>query len=246
LKADDGWLALTGLHWLKEGVNRFGADQASDIVLPGLGSQAGTIQVRDKRVIVQLSGEKIPRELKPDIPGPPDVLALGDLQMRVLLRNQRYALRVHEKTSPARRQFQGLRWYPVKEAYRLTARFVSYPKPRPISIATVLGYSEEMQSPGYAVFRVRGYEWHLQPVLSGDQLFFIFRDGTSGRATYGAGRYLYADLPKDGQVILDFNKAISPPCAFTSYATCPLPPMQNHLRVRIEAGEMNPQPAKKR
>ena len=121
----------------------------------------------------------------------------------------------------------------------MTAKFVS--EPRKIPILNVLGQTEDSECPGYAVFSLHGKELRLYPIIEepGDkQLFFIFRDQTTGKETYGAGRFLYSDLPKNGEVVLDFNKAYNPPCAFTPYATCPLPPKENHLSVRVEAGEM--------
>jgi uncharacterized protein (DUF1684 family) len=163
--------------------------------------------------------------------------------MYVIERGGRFALRVKDPESARRRSFRGLDWFPVRESYRVTARFVPYEPPKAIPIANVLGTVEPMPSPGYVVFSLNGREFHLDPVLedpAAKELFFIFRDETAGKQTYPAGRFLYADLPKDGRVVLDFNKAYSPPCAFTSFATCPLPPRQNRLDVRIEAGEKRP------
>jgi uncharacterized protein (DUF1684 family) len=128
----------------------------------------------------------------------------------------------------------------VREPYRVTARFVSYEKPKSIPIASIIGYTDQEPSPGYAEFTLAGQKLHLEPVLEDGELFFIFRDQTAGKETYGAGRFLHAALPKGGKVELDFNKAYNPPCAFTPYATCPLPPKQNLLPIRIEAGELAP------
>ena len=136
-----------------------------------------------------------------------------------------------------------MQWYPVDEAHRVTARWVAHPTPQTIPIANVLGQVDELPTPGYAAFTIGGAEVRLHPVLEtpdAKELFFIFKDATSGKDTYPAGRYLYTPLPADGELVLDFNKAYSPPCAFTPYATCPLPPPQNRLKVRIEAGEKKP------
>jgi uncharacterized protein len=125
----------------------------------------------------------------------------------------------------------------------VTARFIPHPEPASIMIANVLGAVEPWPTPGKAVFTLNGRELTLHPVLDGPdakELFFIFRDGTTGSETYPGGRFLYAAMPKNGEIVLDFNKAISPPCAFTAFATCPLPPKENALPVRVEAGEMNP------
>jgi uncharacterized protein (DUF1684 family) len=172
-------------------------------------------------------------------PGGPDSLTAGGLTMFVIHRGQRYAVRLKDKNSEFRQAFTGLHWFPVREDYRIVARFVPYDAPHKIAIPNILGETEEEPSPGYAVFTLHGHSYRLDPVLEDDQLFFIFRDQTSGKETYGSGRFLYATMPKEGKVVLDFNKAYNPPCAFTPFATCPLPPKENRLAVRIEAGELN-------
>src|SRR5262249_19797787 len=147
--------------------------------------------------------------------------------------------------SPQRKAFAGLTWFPVSESYRVVARFVPAAAPRSIAVPNILGQTIDMPSPGRAVFTLGGKELGLDAVLEepdAQELFFIFRDGTSGKETSPAGRFLYAELPKDGTVVLDFNKAYSPPCAFTPHATCPLPPRQNRLAVRVEAGEKYAKP----
>ncbi len=177
--------------------------------------------------------------------GGPDVLVLGPLSLQVIERGGRYGIRLKDNASARRREFAGLQWYPVSEAHRVVARFVPHATPKTIPIANVLGQEDQQPSPGYVVFTIGGQEVRLEPILEAPdakELFFIFKDPTAGRDTYPAGRYLYTDLPKDGAVTLDFNKAYSPPCAFTAYATCPLPPPQNRLPVRIEAGEKKPAP----
>ena len=147
-----------------------------------------------------------------------------------------------DNNSPARKNFPGLGWFPVKDEYRITGAFVAYPEPKMIPIADVLGETTPTPSPGYVTFTVRGKEYRLEPVTEDNQLFFMFRDLTSGKQTYPAGRFLYANLPRNGKVVLDFNRAHNPPCAYTAYATCPLPPQQNSLAVRMEAGELNFKP----
>ncbi|MDE3165970.1 MAG: DUF1684 domain-containing protein [Acidobacteriota bacterium] len=159
----------------------------------------------------------------------------GDEQGR---KRDRYGIRERDPESEYRRDFHGIESYPAEEAYRITARFV--PDEKEIPILNVLGQTEPLKSPGVAVFTLGGKEYRLRPVFEtpdAQELFYIFKDATSGRETYGAGRFLYSALPKDGTVVLDFNKAYNPPCAFTPYATCPLPPAENKLPVRIEAGE---------
>jgi uncharacterized protein (DUF1684 family) len=171
--------------------------------------------------------------------GPPaDVLSSGPLDLLLLKRGERYALRLKDKDSELRKKFTGLSWYPVREEWRITAKFVPAQGPAKMVFDTVIGQQESMDSPGYAVFERGGKTYKLQAAAEGDELFFVIRDQTSGKTTYEASRFLYADMPKNGQVVLDFNKAENPPCAFTPYATCPLPPPQNRLTLAVEAGEM--------
>jgi uncharacterized protein len=253
LRAPDGWLAVVGLHWLREGTSTVGSDHGSDIVLPlPAPPRVGTLEFAKGRAVMRVApGVTVKSQDKPvtelelhsDKTGHPDVLAVGPVSLYVIERGGRFAVRVKDPESARRRNFKGLEWYPVRESYRVTARFVPYDPPKPIPIANVLGMVEPMPSPGYVVFNVNGREVRLDPVLeepAAKELFFIFRDATAGKQTYPAGRFLYSEMPKDGQVVLDFNKAYSPPCAFTSFATCPLPPRQNRLDVRIEAGEKRP------
>jgi hypothetical protein len=252
LKADGGWLTLAGLFWLKEGPNRFGTHPASDIVLPegSAPARAGSFNFVAGRTTLNLAsgvagtidGQAItgPRSMRPDTSGEPDVLELGSLTMYVIERGGRFGIRVKDKNSPVRRDFSGLSWFPIDEAYRVEARWVSYPVPRPLTVPNVLGETTTMPSPGHAEFELHGEAVRLEGVLEDPQsleLFFILRDRTSGESTYGSGRFLYSDLPRQGRVVLDFNKAYNPPCAFTPYATCPLPPKQNWLPVAVRAGE---------
>jgi uncharacterized protein len=253
LKADGGWLTLAGLFWLKEGPNRFGTDPAGDIVLPegSAPAKAGVFELKGEQVTVALrpgangriGGKPVSgaAAMRPDTSGSPDVLEIGTLSLNVIKRGERFGIRLKDKNSAIRRSFTGLHWFDVGEAYRVEARWVSYPQPKPVKVPNVLGQTEAMPSPGYAEFEMGGKPVRLDGVLEdphAEQLFFILRDQTSGKETYGAGRFLYADLPKSGKVVLDFNKAYNPPCAFTPYATCPLPPPQNWMPVRIDAGEL--------
>lgn len=235
LRADGGWLTVTGLFWLKNGTNTVGSDAENDIVLPRGSKRAGVFTLQGDRVTFTRPTHP-PVLVRSDSE---DAISQDDLSMFVIHRGDRYAVRLKDNKSTLREQFTGLRWYPVKEDYLVTATFVPYQTPRVIAITNVLGQTEDTSSPGFVVFALRGRQYHLDPVLEGNQLFFIFRDFTSGKETYPAGRFLYTELPKDGRVPLDFNKAENPPCAFTPYATCPLPPSQNRLQVRIEAGELN-------
>jgi len=254
LKAEGGWLTLAGLFWLKEGPNPFGTDPAGDIVLPEASApaKAGVFELAGGQVTVTLlpgangrmGGKPVSGAvaMRPDTSGSPDLLEMGTLTMNVIKRGDRYGIRLKDKNSAARKGFTGLRWFDIQEAYRVEARWVSHPQPKPVKVPNVLGQTESMPSPGYAEFTLGGKLVRLDGVLEdphAEQLFFILRDQTSGKETYGAGRFLYADLPKAGKVVLDFNQAYNPPCAFTPYATCPLPPPQNWMPVRVEAGELN-------
>ena len=253
LKADDGWLTLVGLHWLRDGVNRIGSDPDAEVPLPEGSAPrlVGTIAfgggvarfTPSPNARVAVNGRPAETQVLRPQPGDYDVVTTGAVTFFVIRRGDRYGVRVRDRNSAARREFKALHWYPVREEYRVTGRYVPHPKPTSLMIANVLGAIEPWATPGTVTFAVGGREYTLHPVLDGpdaSELFFIFRDLTTGRETYPGGRFLYAEMPKDGRVVLDFNKAHSPPCAFTPFATCPVPPKQNHLGVRIEAGELNP------
>lgn len=234
LRADGGWLTVAGLFWLHEGENTLGKDPSNRIALPDGPARAGTLTLRDGKVTAAVNGSV--REIKPDSRG--DFLPVGRLKLFVIKRGDKYGIRLKDPESEYARNFHGLEYFPASEAYRVTARFVA--EPRKIPILNIIGQTESNDSPGYAVFRLQGQELRLRSILEepdAKTLFFVFRDQTAGKETYGAGRFLDTDLPRDGAVVLDFNKAYNPPCAFTPYATCPLPPQENRLPVRIEAGE---------
>jgi hypothetical protein len=252
LTAEDGWLSLAGLFWLKEGSNTLGAAKTNAIVLPPGSAPAlvGSFDLKLGKVTARIeSGAAVTAagrtvtlmELRPDTTGTPDVLKVGRLSLYVIERGGRLGVRVKDPESETRRRFGGLRWFPVREEYHVTARFVRHPVPIKIAVPNILGQVEEMPSPGSVTFTLAGKDWRLDPVLEepdAKELFFIFRDETAGHETYPAGRFVYAPLPEGATVDLDFNKAYSPPCAFTAFATCPLPPKQNRLPLRIEAGEL--------
>ena len=249
LTADDGWLTVAGLFFLREGNNSFGTGPLNDIVLPDGPEQAGIFQMRGRTVSVSASPGRTltvdgvsvshaplyPREGGAD-------LTIGGLTLFVHLSGERLAIRTRDRNSEIRRNFTGLHWYPVDQSYRIRARFVPHDVPITVPIQNILGDIETYTSNGSVTLSVRGQEIRMLPLAAGDQLWFIFRDLTSGTETYPAARFLYAAAPKDGWTVLDFNLAYNPPCAFNPYTTCPLPPRDNRLRVRIEAGELNYQP----
>lgn len=253
LKADDGWLTVAGLFWLKEGVNTVGAATDNAFVLPAGSAPArvGAFELREGKTVfraaegvtVTVNGQWVRElEVKSDEVKQQDVLKLNKLTFLLLKRGARYAIRLKDQDASTRTEFAGLRWYPGQDSYRVTAKFIPYEQPKEVSIVNIIGDIEKMKSPGYVTFTLNGQKLSLEPVTSGgNKLFFIFRDLTSGKTTYKPGRFLYAEAPaklnEAGTVVLDFNQAINPPCAFTAYATCPLPPKRNHLPVAIEAGE---------
>jgi uncharacterized protein (DUF1684 family) len=252
LKDDAGFLTLAGLYWLKAGDNTAGSDKKNDFVLPpGAPSKLGVFTLKEGRVFftadpsasVTSEGKPITaREMSFDWREQRAIVS-GNLRMFPIRRGQQIAIRLRDLKSEKRANFPGLKYYPIATAYRITAKFIPYDKPKAIPIVNVTGQVIDMESPGVVHFTLRGRQLRLDAMYEDDRrldLFFIFTDPTSRDATYQAGRYLHSPLPKDGTVILDFNKAYSPPCAFNDFATCPLPPKQNRLPVRIEAGELRP------
>jgi uncharacterized protein len=234
LKSPSGWLSVAGLFWLHEGANAIGSDPQSDVVLPRGGPQrAGVLRLEGGKVTYQN------RQLKSDATEHPDVIKFGDVSLTVIERGGKTGVRLRDPNAEARRDFTGCKWFPAGDAWRIKAKWIAYPQPKKIAITNILGMTDQEPSPGYAEFTVKGKTLRLEPVIEDGELFFMFKDATSGKATYPAGRFFYAAIPKRAEVELDFNKAHNPPCAFTAFATCPLPPKQNVLAVAIEAGEKN-------
>jgi uncharacterized protein (DUF1684 family) len=251
LGSETGWLTVVGLHWLKEGENRFGTDPVNEVVLPeaakvsyggSLFLEGGEITVRPSEgTDLRLRGEPVVEtKIESDEHGPPEVLTLGGVSFHVLSRGGRYAVRVKDPGCEARRSFRGVERFPVDPRFQVEAIFVPYETPRETAFPTVIGTDAQFLVPGIVQFELDGVASTLEPVIADPSvalLFFVFGDQTNGDTTYGAGRFLYTDREKDGRVTLDFNRAINPPCAFTEFATCPLPPPQNRLPLRVEAGE---------
>jgi hypothetical protein len=240
---------VAGLFWLKEGESTMGTGAGNSFVLPpgSAPEKVGTFNFQGGKTVFQAApGVTVTVNGKPvtsaalaaDSAGSPDVLRIRNLSMFIIQRGSRFGVRLKDKDSEARRKFAGTHWFPVTEEYRVTAKFVPYNPPKKIAVPNILGDVDQEDSPGYVEFTLKGRQFRLDPVSEGDGLFFIFKDLTAGKETYPPGRFLYAGLPQNGEVVLDFNQAVNPPCAFTPYATCPLPPAQNHLPVRIEAGEL--------
>jgi uncharacterized protein (DUF1684 family)/lysophospholipase L1-like esterase len=244
-----GWLSVAGLHWLESGANTIGTGATNSFVLPSGSAPAtvGSLTLKGDTVVLKLApgvsatvnGDAVTgeRELKTDAKGPADKLTVGSLTMAVIVRGKRTGVRLWDDNAAARKGFTRLNWYPVDESFRVVAKFVPYTPPKKVGVATILGDIEEGTSPGYVTFSLDGQECRLETRSEGEELFINFRDATSGDTTYAPGRFLYAAKPENGKVVLDFNRAYNPPCAFTPFATCPLPPRQNFLKVAIPAGE---------
>ena len=250
LKAEDGWLSVAGLFWLKDGINTIGRGDQYDISLTdnSVQDKFGQINFKEGKLFLSIDGGVHANadgkpilssvELLSDDPGPATKITSGSQTFYVIKREDRFGVRLKDSQSPARINFSGEKWYPADINYKVTGSFEPFESPREIEIPNILGGNFKMKSPGIVRFRLSGKEFALQPVIENDkQLFFIFKDETAGGETYGAGRFLYTDNPVNGKVVLDFNKAENPPCAFTEFATCPLPPPQNKLDVAIQAGE---------
>lgn len=247
LKAEDGWLSLVGLHWLEEGENPAGSGKDAKVELPASApALLGTYTRRGKEVsFAPAKGAQISIDGKPfaggaiktDASGKADVLRAESLQLLVIERGDKLGVRVRDSEAKTRKSFHGIARFPVSADWRKQAQFIPAKPGESIPIPNVLGTVEDAPLAGTAVFTHHGQEHRLVATQEGDSLFFVFGDETNRTDTYGAGRFLYSKLPKDGKVVLDFNRAYNPPCAFTAYATCPLPPKGNKLKVRIEAGE---------
>ena len=246
LTSDNGWLTVSGLFWLHEGENRFGSSPVNDIVLPATSApeEAGSFIFHDGKTVVHVkSGVQATMNGQPVLaaelrPFSGDQIHLGDLALYVHVSGDRHTVRLKDKNSKLRSEFTGLNWFPIDESYRLTARYVPYDPPKEVEIQNILGDSAQVPVAGYVVFSLHGQEYRLDAQADqGGNLYFVFRDLTSGKDTYSAARFLEAEAPEDGAVVLDFNQAYNPPCAYNPYTTCPLPSPENRLRVAIPAGE---------
>ena len=257
LSAPDGWLTLVGLDWLQAGKNQVGTAADSQIRLKGHAPEhLGIINVEGSQLRLLAPAGGFPPHLlldgQPAKEGPlradddkATVLTDENLTMVVLHRGDRFALRIKDAESPTRTGFKGLHWYPPDTKYRITAKWIPFTPPHTEKIPTVIGTTLDMPAPGLAEFALGGKTIQIEPVLeepNAKELFFILRDATSHTTTYQAARFLYAALPsngldKPGTVVLDFNRLLNPPCAYTPYATCPLPPYINRLAVAIPVGE---------
>jgi len=249
LSAQDGWLSLIGLHWLTLGQNTIGAASDNSIQLSAGPAHFGIITWEKNQVLtflpaasatVSLSGKiitgSVALRLKEE---KPEIIQCGTVSFFVIVRGDKIGLRVKDTKSIRRRDFAGLDYFPVDPKWKIEAKWVTYTPTRTLNITNVLGQTSPEPVPGKAVFDYAGKTYELTPIDEGkdEPLFFIIRDKTSGTETYGASRFLYSEWPKNGIVVLDFNRAENPPCAFSPYATCPLPPKENRLPFAVTAGE---------
>lgn len=253
LRAEYGWLSVVGLHWLNEGSNSLGGDPASQVSLPVEGAPAsvGTLTVENGQIRLDVSvdepvfvdGSPVESAIlrdDTDEAGPSEI-KIRDLALQILKRGDAYAVRVRDPHSPARETFTERNWFPIDPAYRVVGTFHPYDDVQSIDVDTIIGTVSTLKGLGYVTFELNDQPQKLIAFDGGSgKLWFILRDPTSGKETYGSGRFLMADKNADGLVDLDFNKAYNPPCAFTPYATCPLPPKENHLVIPISAGEQTP------
>jgi uncharacterized protein len=249
-----GWLSLVGLEFLENGQWTLGSAPGNELVVPAGPEHWGQLMVIGTRAWfdvesgatdqVRVDGQSVgSAEIHVGGEQGPTLVEAATVQWQLLERSGRLALRVRDSQATTRTQFAGLDYFPFNPDWRIEARWEAHPPGRTLLIADVLGELIHEPNPGAAEFEFDGRTFGLEAIESGDQLFFILADRTSGRETYGLGRFLYSDLPRDGRVVLDFNRAYNPPCAFTEYSTCPLPPPENRLDTRVEAGELAPKPA---
>ncbi|MAS36351.1 MAG: hypothetical protein CL610_20265 [Anaerolineaceae bacterium] len=250
LRAEDGWLALIGLYWLSEGRNTVGSDPGSDIPLPNAPGRIGVITLQDGTasfaaepdVAVTVDDAPIATTLLRDDhdKAGPSLVKVGTITFYVIKRGDQYGVRARDTTNPARLEFEGRHWFAIDPAYCVTGKLILHTPARVLQVINSVGQIAPMGNPGRVEFELNGQSFALEAFAAGaagDEVWFVFKDQTSGQSTYGAGRFMYAPVTPDGMVTLDFNKAYHPPCAFTPYATCPRPPQDNVLPVSIEAGE---------
>ena len=250
-----GWLALTGHYWLQEGINAVGSEATSQVKLPQnlTPNASGAIFVKGRTVELRTGPDspiQINSKSEPNVKltidaseaesDGSDKITIGDrVRLQLVRRVGRFAIRVRDRESSLLKEFKGKKWHAPRPEYRVEATFTPYEPVRSIQIVNIQGDSVESKVVGSLKFRIQDKELQLDAFTeSPDSLFLVFKDRTSGKSTYAPGRFLTTEAPVNGRVILDFNKAYNPPCAFSPHTLCPLPPKQNHLDVEIAAGEL--------
>ena len=250
LTSEDGWLSLVGLDWLKQGVNKIGSAKDNDIVIAKAPAHLGSIDWKGDKVSITLaegSGAMIDgkpltsAELLDDAHEKPTTISFDSVRFYLIDRaGGKKGLRIKDSAAKTRSGFLGIDYFPIDPSWRIEAKWVAFDPPHILEIPNVIGTIDKMPVPGKAVFEHDGKTFELLPVLEtedAEELFYMIADKTSGKETYGAARFIYSAMPKDGKVVIDFNKAYNPPCAFTPFATCPLAPPENRLGVAVKAGE---------
>jgi uncharacterized protein (DUF1684 family) len=253
LKKPDGWLSVVGLFWLEPGENTFGSDPSNDVVFPsinGIPDRIGSFILENKQVRMEvqpgvnvtIDGESVTSEIVHGKSKRPITASLEPLHWQVIQRQDLIGVRLRNTAIPGIETFPGIKRYPVSLDWRIPAWFDRYDPQKRIEIPNILGQVSRQFSPGAVVFNVGSEEFRLDVTGNPESksFFIVIGDATNVKDTYNRGRFIAVDAPDDsGDMHIDFNKAFNPPCAFTEHATCPVPPTQNHLSVRIEAGEKN-------
>ena len=249
LRKENSWLSLAGLYWLNEGENSFGTDISNNIVLPpGSGAgRMGVFDLKDHQVIINveedvdltIDGENVQKKiLQPDLSGTPTEISFEHLTMILIERDDGLGIRLWDNQRSERVNFSGRVWFPIDERYLVEGTYTPFDEDLDLVMKRKNGADMQDQAQGQINFQLDGQELSLLAFEQEDgSLFILFLDQTSGKESYPAGRYLLVAPPKGGSVEIDFNRAYNPPCAFTDFATCPLPPAQNRLHVAILAGE---------
>ena len=249
LTKPDGWLSLVGLAWLKEGRNSLGSAKDNDVIIESAPAHLGTIVLSGGKATIALDANsgatidgaaKLESELLDDTHEKPTTVEFGTTSLYVHKSADKFALRIKDSEAPTRKHFLGIDYFDIDPSWRVEAKWEAYDPPHEVEEGNIIGQTDKVVVPGAAVFEHAGQTFRVEPVIEtpGDtELFLVFADQTSGKETSGAARFVYTEPPKNGKVVIDFNKAYNPPCAFTPYATCPLPTAQNRLKTRVTAGE---------
>lgn len=238
LRSPDSWLTLVGLFPLNPGDNTIGAAKSNDFVLPNSApAHVGRLHLSDGKItFIAVDGKTRPLSYDEE---KPDVVHAGTVSFYVIKRGDRFFVRAKDSASPVLKNFSGTTFFPINPELHFQAKFI--PDRKFIPILNILGKTDQEESPGIVEFSYRGQQYRLHPIYEdspeGKTLFFLFKDPTNKTETYQAGRMLNTPLPRDGKVDLDFNHSYNPPCTFTPYATCPLPPKENTLPFPVTAGE---------
>jgi len=252
LRRENGWLALAGLFWLRKDINLIGSDPESDILLPKHAPRRlGTFEFDGNNVMLEVESD-LPVEvngvatksalLDADQEDVPSFITFSDIRMVVVRRSKGVGIRLWDNSRDERHTFPSRQWYPVEESFRVPATYTRYEIPKIVKMPDILGAILDEPMQGFVSFQLNGKKHELMvEELPDHRLFVQFMDLTNNHKTYPSGRYHYTDAHQNGNVFIDFNKAYSPPCAFTEYATCTFPPQENHLKAAIEAGEIYPE-----